>query len=68
MAYQVITTKEDFKVGDFALYFPIDSVIPDKFLDEFGIGFYYSRKLRYLFAKLAHKYPIIWRDTRRSRY
>lgn len=46
MAYQVITAKGNFKSGDLAFYFPIDSVIPDKFLDEFGIRPYYSKKLR----------------------
>lgn len=46
MAYQVITAKGNFKPGDLAFYFPIDSVIPDAFLDEFGIRPYYSKKLR----------------------
>ncbi len=46
MAYQVITAKENLKVGDLAFYFPIDSVIPDEFLDKFGIRSYYSKKLR----------------------
>jgi RNA ligase (TIGR02306 family) len=46
MAYQVITAKGNFKPGSSAFYFPIDSVIPDKFLDEFGIRSYYSKKLR----------------------
>lgn len=46
MAYQVITAKGSFKPGDLAFYFPIDSVIPDKFVDEFGIRSYYSKKLR----------------------
>lgn len=46
MAYQVITAKGNFKSGDLAYYFPIDSIIPDKFVDEFGIGSYYSKKLR----------------------
>lgn len=46
MAYQVITAKENFQPGDLAFYFPIDSVIPDQFLDKFGIRPYYSKKLR----------------------
>lgn len=46
MAYQVITAKGNFKAGDLAFYFPIDSVIPDNYLDEFGIRAYYSKKLR----------------------
>ncbi|WP_009630558.1 RNA ligase (ATP) [Synechocystis sp. PCC 7509] len=46
MAYQVITAKGNFKIGDLAFYFPIDSVIPDDFLDKFGIRSYYSKKLR----------------------
>ncbi len=46
MAYQVITAKGNFKPGDLAFYFPIDSVIPERFLDEFGIRPYYSKKLR----------------------
>lgn len=46
MAYQVITAKGNLKKGDLAFYFPIDSVIPEKYLDEFGIRSYYSKKLR----------------------
>lgn len=46
MAYQVITAKGNFEVGDLAFYFPIDSVIPDNYLDKFGIRSYYSKKLR----------------------
>lgn len=46
MAYQVITAKGNLKPGDLAFYFPIDSVIPDRFIDEFGIRPYYSKKLR----------------------
>ena len=46
MAYQVVTAKGNFKGGDLAFYFPIDSVIPDEFLDKFGIRPYYSKKLR----------------------
>ncbi len=46
MAYQVVTAKGNFQPGDIAFYFPIDSVIPDNYLDEFGIRPYYSKKLR----------------------
>ncbi|MBD2606749.1 RNA ligase (ATP) [Scytonema hofmannii FACHB-248] len=46
MAYQVITAKGNLKSGDLAFYFPIDSVIPEQFLDKFGIRNYYSKKLR----------------------
>jgi len=46
MAYQVITAKGNFKIGDLAFYFPIDSVIPSSFIDEFGIRNYYCKKLR----------------------
>lgn len=46
MAYQVITAKGNFNLGDLAFYFPIDSVIPDKYVEEFGISNYYSKKLR----------------------
>jgi RNA ligase (TIGR02306 family) len=46
MAYQVITAKGNFQIGDLAFYFPIDSVIPDEHLDVFGIRPYYSKKLR----------------------
>lgn len=46
MGYQVISAKGNFQVGDLAYYFPIDSVIPDNYLDEFGIRNYYSKKLR----------------------
>ena len=46
MAYQVITAKGNFKPKDLAFYFPIDSVIPEGFIDKFGIRPYYSKKLR----------------------
>lgn len=46
MAYQVVTAKGDFQAGDIAFYFPIDSVILDEYLDQFGIRPYYSKKLR----------------------
>lgn len=46
MTYQVITAKGNFQIGDLAFYFPIDSVIPDDYLDKFGIRSYYSKKLR----------------------
>lgn len=46
MAYQVVTAKGNFQAGDLAYYFPIDSVIPDNYLDKFGIRSYYSKKLR----------------------
>ncbi|GAB1540050.1 RNA ligase (ATP) [Scytonema sp. NUACC21] len=46
MAYQVITAKGNFKPGDLAYYFPIDSVIPEQYLDDFNIRSYYSKKLR----------------------
>ncbi|PSB03865.1 RNA ligase family protein [Merismopedia glauca] len=46
MAYQVITASGNLKSGDLAFYFPIDSVIPEAYLDEFGIRSYYSKKLR----------------------
>ncbi|MHC5937209.1 RNA ligase family protein [Nostoc sp.] len=45
MGYQVIIAKGKLHAGDLAFYFPIDSVIPEKFLDEFGIRNYYSKKL-----------------------
>ena len=46
MGYQVISAKGNFQEGDLAYYFPIDSVIPDKYIEEFGIASYYSKKLR----------------------
>lgn len=46
MAYQVVTVKGNFHPDELAFYFPIDSVIPDEFLDKFGIRPYYSKKLR----------------------
>jgi len=46
MAYQVVTGKGNFKPGDLAFYFPIDSVIGDEWLDKFGIRPHYSKKLR----------------------
>lgn len=46
MAYQVISARMNFQVGDLAFYFPVDSVIPEKYLDEFGIRSYYHKKLR----------------------
>ncbi|MDF5717410.1 MAG: RNA ligase family protein [Rhizonema sp. NSF051] len=46
MSYQVVTVRENFYPGDWAYYFPIDSVIPQNFVEEFGIESYYSKKLR----------------------
>ncbi len=46
MAYQVVIAKGKFQVGDLAYYFPIDSVIPDRYLDEFEIRTYYKKKIR----------------------
>ena len=46
MGYQVIAAKGNFQVGDLAFYFPIDSVIPDKYVEEFGIASYYRKRLR----------------------
>jgi RNA ligase (TIGR02306 family) len=46
MGYQVITAKGNFQQEDLAFYFPIDSVIPDRYLDEFNIRQYYSKKIR----------------------
>jgi RNA ligase (TIGR02306 family) len=46
MAYQVVIAKGKFQVGDLAYYFPIDSVIPDLYLDEFEIRTYYRKKIK----------------------
>ncbi len=46
MDYQVVIAKGKFQVGDLAYYFPIDSVIPDRYLDEFEIRTYYHKKIR----------------------
>lgn len=46
MGYQVVIAKGKFKVGNLAYYFPIDSVIPDRYLDEFEIRTYYKKKIR----------------------
>jgi predicted RNA-binding protein with EMAP domain len=46
MAYQVITAKGNLKSGYLAFYFPIDSVIPEQFLDNFGIHSGFWRNLR----------------------
>lgn len=46
MSYQVVTVRDNFQSGDWAYYFPIDSVIPQIFVEEFGIAPYYSKKLR----------------------
>jgi RNA ligase (TIGR02306 family) len=46
MGYQVVIAKGKFQVGDLAYYFPIDSVIPDLYLDEFEIRTYYKKKIR----------------------
>jgi RNA ligase (TIGR02306 family) len=45
MAYQVVIAKGKFQVGDLAYYFPIDSVIPERYLDEFEIRTYYKKKI-----------------------
>lgn len=46
MAYTVVSGKGNYKTGDLAFYFPIDSVIPQEYVEMFGIGPYYSKKLR----------------------
>jgi RNA ligase (TIGR02306 family) len=46
MAYQVVIAKGKFQVGDLAYYFPIDSVIPDCYLDKFEIRTYYHKKIK----------------------
>ena len=46
MGYQVVIAKGKFKVSDLAYYFPIDSVIPDRYLDEFEIRTYYHKKIK----------------------
>ena len=46
MSYQVVTARDAFRPKDLAVYFPIDSVIPQNFVEIFGIGSYYSKKLR----------------------
>jgi RNA ligase (TIGR02306 family) len=46
MGYQVVIAKGKFRIGDLAYYFPIDSVIPDRYLDEFEIRTYYHKKIR----------------------
>ena len=56
MAYQVITAKGNFKPEDLAFYFPIDSVISEKFLDELRIRPDYSKKLRAITAMPSTPY------------
>ena len=46
MDYQVISVKDNFKVGDLAFYFPIESVIPDEWITKFEINNYYDKKIR----------------------
>jgi RNA ligase (TIGR02306 family) len=46
MGYEVITGRGNLEVGDLAFYFPIDSVIPDEWVNKFGISSYYSTRLR----------------------
>jgi RNA ligase (TIGR02306 family) len=46
LGYTVISGSGNLKVGDKAFYFPVDSVIPDRWVKEFGIEAYYSNKLR----------------------
>ena len=46
MGYQVVIAKGKFQIGDLAYYFPIDSVIPDRYLDEFDIRAYYRKKIK----------------------
>jgi RNA ligase (TIGR02306 family) len=45
-AYRIVTQKGSFLPGDRAVYFPIDSVVPEALIDLFGIRAYYSKKLR----------------------
>ncbi|MBD2201810.1 RNA ligase [Calothrix sp. FACHB-1219] len=46
MGYQVISKMGNYKSGDLAIYFPIDSVIPDDLVEVFGIRAYYNGKIR----------------------
>lgn len=46
MDYKVITGKGNLKENDLAFYFPIGSIIPDNFVDEFGIKSYYKKRIQ----------------------
>lgn len=45
MGFQVISAIGAFKPKDLAIYFPLDSVIPDRYVEKFNIGNYYSKKI-----------------------
>jgi len=56
MDYVIISGKGNLKAGDLAFYFPVDSVLPEKWVNEFDIaGFYFGRikatKLRGIFSE-----------------
>lgn len=56
MDYVCVSQKGNYKPGDLAFYFPVDSVLPDKWVEEFGIrGFYHNRiraaRLRGIFSE-----------------
>lgn len=46
MEYRVVIRKGQFQAGDTAIYFPIDSVIPQMWIGAFGIEKYYHSGLR----------------------
>jgi hypothetical protein len=46
LGYQVISGRGNYEAGQLAFYFPIDAVIPEKYVLEFGISAYYNNRLR----------------------
>lgn len=44
--YVCVSGKGNFKKGDLAFYFPVDAVLPEKWVKEFGIENFYSKRLR----------------------
>jgi RNA ligase (TIGR02306 family) len=46
MDYVCISQKGNYTPGDLAFYFPVDSVLPDKWVEEFGIKSFYSGRIR----------------------
>ena len=46
MTYRVIVAKDKFQAGELAIYFPVDSVLSEELVKDFGIETYYSKKLR----------------------
>ena len=60
LGWQVITKKDEFQVGDKAVYVEIDSILPEKpvfeFLrkNKFLLNFFYKKRVRKILSYFSH--------------